>query len=147
MEKSGKRIGIGMAAALLLAGITTGARAQAVPSGGLSSFGGESRGITEFKGKVVCVGCSLEEVQAAHPDQHGFHQLSHRKGQVVMEVDTVSEPQVWSYFALPPRIAVRGEDKLFEKLTVEKNLFKEVDVTGLLRNMRTLDMFGVTVKG
>jgi hypothetical protein len=147
MAKFGKRIGIGMTTALLLAGMTTGTPAQAVPSAGPSSFGGESRGITEFTGKVICVGCTLKEVQAAHPDQQDFSQLSHRKGQVVMEVHTKREPQVWSYFALPPRIAVRCKDELFEKLTAEKNLFKEVEVTGLLRNMRTLDIFDVTVKG
>ena len=147
MAKSGKRMGIGMVAALLLVGMTTGARAQIAPGGGLSSFGGESPGIAQFKGKVVCVGCSLEEVQEAHPDQYDFYQLSHRKGQVVMEVKTVSDPAVWSDFAFPPLIWARGKDELFEKLTAEKNLFKEVEITGLLRNSRTLDMFGVTVKG
>jgi hypothetical protein len=146
MAKSGKRIGIGVAAALLLAGITTGARAQ-VPVGGLSSFGGELRGVTQFEGKVVCGGCSLAEVQQAHPNQHGFYQLSHRTGQVVIQIDTVSDLQAWSYFASPPRIWVRGKDKLFEQLTAEKNLFKEVEIIGLLRNTRTLDLFGVTVKG
>jgi hypothetical protein len=147
MAKFGKRMGIGIATALLLASMTTGTRAQAVSSAGLSSFGGESRGITEFTGKVICVGCTLQEVQAAHPDQQDFYQLSHRQGQVVMEVQTKHEPQVWSYFALPPRISVRCKDELFAKLTAEKNLFKEVEVTGLLRNMRTLDMVDVAVKG
>ena len=146
MAKFGNRIGIGIATALLLAGMTTGAHAQTAP-GPLSSVGGEGRGITEFTGKVICVGCTLKEVQAAHPDQQDFYQLTHRKGQVVMEVQTKSEPQVWSYFALPPRLAVRCKDELFEKLTAEQNLFKEVEVTGLLRNMRTLDMVDVTVKG
>ena len=147
MTTLGKRIGIGIATALLLASMTTGTRAQAVSSAGLSSFGGESRGITEFTGKVICVGCTLKEVQEAHPDQQDFYQLTHRQGQVVMEVQTKREPQVWSYFALPPRLAVRCQDELFAQLTAEKNLFKEVEVTGLLRNMRTLDMFDVTVKG
>jgi hypothetical protein len=147
MTNSGRRIGSGVAAVLLLAGITTGARAQVVPGGAFSSFGGELRGVAQFEGKVVCVGCSLAEVQKAYPNQHDFYQLSHRKGQVVIEMGTVSDPQVWSYFASPPRIWVRGADQLFEKLTAEKNLFKEVEITGLLRNTRTLDMFGVTVKG
>jgi hypothetical protein len=133
-----------MVTALLLAGVTAGARAQ-VP-GGVSSFGGESRGVTQFEGKVVCVGCSLDEVQRAQPEQQALYQLCHRKEQVVMAVDTVSEPQVWSSFALPPRVLVRCKDELFETLTAEQNLFKAVEITGLLRNTRTLDMFGVTVK-
>jgi len=147
MAKLGKRIGIGLTTALLLAGMTTGTHAQAVPSAGLSAFGGEARGLTAFTGKVICVGCTLTEVQAAHPEQRDFYQLTHRRGQVVMEVQTKREPQVWSYFALPPRLAVRCQDELFAKLTAEQNLFKEVAVTGLLRNMRTLDMYDVTVKG
>jgi hypothetical protein len=40
---------------------------------------------------------------------------------------------------------VRAEDKLFQQLTAEQNLFKEVEVIGLLRNTRTLDMFSVKV--
>ena len=147
MAKLGKRIGIGVAAALLLVSMTTGARAQVVPGGGLGSFGGESRGTTLLMGKVVCAGCSLEEVQKAHPNQYNFYQLTHRKGQVVMAVETVSDPQVWSDFAFPPRIWVRGQDEIFAQLTDEQNLFKEVEITGLLSNARTLDMFGVTVNG
>src|SRR5215510_14595702 len=107
-----KRIGFNVAAALLLAGLTTSAHGQ-VPGGGFSPFGGESRGMTQFAGKVVCVGCSLEEVQKAHPNQHDLYLLRHRLGQVVMELDTVSERPLWSYLAWPPRLWVRADDKLF----------------------------------
>ncbi len=64
-----------------------------------------------------------------------------------MEVKSASDPEVWSYFAWPPHIWVRAADKLFEQLTAEKNLFKEVEITGLLRDTRDLDMFSVTFKG
>jgi hypothetical protein len=33
------------------------------------------------------------------------------------------------------------------QLTAEENLFKEVELTGLLRPSRTLDLFAVTVHG
>jgi hypothetical protein len=63
-----------------------------------------------------------------------------------MEV-SIDDPQLWSYFAWPQQIRVRAEDKLFRQLAAEQNLFKEVEVTGLLRNTRTLDMFSVKVSG
>jgi hypothetical protein len=146
MTTFSKRISINVAVALLVAGLTTSAHGQ-VPGGGFSPFGGESRGMTQFAGKVVCVGCSLEEVQKAHPHQHDLYLLRHRQGQVVMEVDTVSERPLWSYLAWPPRLWVRADDKLFAQLTAEKNLFKEIGITGLLRNTRTLDVFDIIVRG
>jgi len=144
MTTLSKRISINLAAALLVAGLTTSVHGQ-VPSaaGGFS----ESRGITQFAGKVICAGCSLEEVQQAHPHQHDLYLLRHRQGQVVMEVDTVNERSLWSYLTWPPRLWVRASDKLFALLTAEQNLFKEVEITGLLRNTSILDVFDVTVKG
>jgi len=76
-----------------------------------------------------------------------FTNLTHNQERVVMEVSQIDDPQLWSYFAWPPQIRVRVEDKLFRQLTAEQNLFKEVEVTGLLRNTRTLDMFSVKVSG
>jgi hypothetical protein len=42
---------------------------------------------------------------------------------------------------------VRAAHQLFAQLTAEQNLFKEVKITGLLRNTRTVDVFAVTVRG
>ncbi len=146
MATFSKRISINVAVALLLAGLTSSAHSQ-VAGGGLSSFGGESRGTVQFAGKVVCVGCSLEDVQQAHPHQHDLYLLRHRQGQVVMEVETVNEQPLWNSLAWPPQLWVRAADQLFAQLTAEQNLFKEVEITGLLRNTRTFDVFDVTVRG
>ena len=127
--------------------VMTGSQGHRFLVGGLSSFGEESSGMTQLAGKVVCVGCSLEEVRQAHPHLHDLYLLRHRQGQVVMEVDTVSERPLWSYLAWPPRLWVRADDKLFAQLTAEKNLFKEIGITGLLRNTRTLDVFDIIVRG
>ena len=78
MTTFGKRLGVSITAALVLAGLTTGAHGQA-PGGGVSSFGGEARGITRFVGKVVCVGCIVKEVQKAQPNQHDLYLLRHRQ--------------------------------------------------------------------
>ena len=145
MTTFSKRISINVTVALLVAGLTTSARSQ-VAGGGLSSLGGESRGTVQFAGKVVCVGCSLEDVRQAHPHQHDLYLLRHKQGQVVMEVETVNEQPLWNSLAWPPRLWVRAADQLFAQLTAEQNLFKEVKIMGLLRNTRTFDVFDVTVR-
>jgi hypothetical protein len=140
-----KRITIGMAAALLLAGVTNGARGQ-VASGGLSAFGGESRSMTILRGNVLCAGCNLDEVQKGQPNRHHLYQLTHKQGQVVMEVKTVNGSEMWAS-PLSPRFWVRANDSVFQQLTAEENLTKEVEITAILRNSGTLDIATVTING
>ena len=139
-----KNITLGMVAALLLAGITTGA--QGFAPGGLSSFGGGGRGMTILKGSVLCAACDLDEVQKAQPDAHHLYQLTHKQGQVVMQVRTVNGSDMWES-PLSPRFSVRAKDSVFQQLTAEENLMKEVEITGILGNTRTLDIFAVTISG
>ena len=145
MRTFGKTIRTGMAAALLLAGITTGVQGQV--AGGVGSFGGGGRGMMKIRGNVVCAGCSLEEARKAQPNEHQLYELIHRRGQVVMKVSSVDDAQMWGHFIWPPWISVRAKDRVFQQLTAEENLFKEVEITGLLNNSRTLDIFSVTISG
>jgi len=65
-----------------------------------------------------------------------------------MKVDTINERARWEgILGLSHQLAVRAQDRLFQKLTAEENLFKEVEITGLLRNTRTLDIGDVTILG
>lgn len=141
MAALGKILGIGAAAVLLLAATTPVALGQAV--GGGSSFGGGSRGFIKIKGKVICAGCTLDEVRAAQPNSHDLYELTHRRGQMVMEVNEVNNSGMWD-LAWPPRLAVRSRDSLFNQLIAEENMFKEVQITGVVRSTRTLDIFEVT---
>src|SRR5262245_34852376 len=146
MATVGKTIRTSLGATLLLAGVTTSAWGQ-VGGGGLP-FGGELRGITQLRGSVVCVGCSLEEVQAARPYLTGLYEFRHAQERVVMEVDTINERARWEdILGLSHRIVVRAPDRLFQRLTAEENLFREVEIVGLLRNTRTLDIGNVTIFG
>jgi len=140
-----KRITIGMMAALLLAGVTNGARGQ-VAGGGLSAFGGEGKGMTIIRGNVVCAGCTLDEVQKAQPHKPHLYQLTHKQGQVVMQVRMVNGSEIWES-PLSPRFTVRSKDSVFQQLTAEENLMKEVEITGILRNTGTLDIATVTISG
>jgi hypothetical protein len=133
-----------MAATLLLAGITTGAQGF-VPGGGASGFGMGS-GMAIIKGQVLCAGCNLEEVRKAQPDTHHLYQLTHKQGQVVMQVRSVNGSAMWD-LPWPPRLAVRAKDEVFQQLSAEENLMKDVEITGILRHTRTLDIFAVTISG
>ncbi len=143
MTTLGKTTRAGIVTVGMLIGITTGAKGQ-VAVGGIP-FGGETRGIVQIKGKVVCVECGLDQARKARPGENHLYQLAHRRGQVVLEAGWVNESQRWSNFA-SPRIWLRGEDSLFEKLAAEENLFKEVEITGVLSHSGTLDVSRVMIR-
>lgn len=125
-----------------------------VPGGGLGSLGGELRGMTQFTGHVVCVDCSLQEAREAHPQLTNLYQLIHvdpEQSQVVMQVETFSDPAErmrWeSVVGLSHQLQMRTTDDVFQALTAEENLFKELTVTGLLRSTRVMDVNSVRVSG
>ncbi len=84
MATSGKTIRMGVAATLLLAGGTVGARGG-VTEGGFS-FGTEGVGVMQIKGNVICAECSLAEARQAWPDRHDLYQLTCKQGRMVMRV-------------------------------------------------------------
>ncbi|HJY81487.1 MAG TPA: hypothetical protein VKK81_10450 [Candidatus Binatia bacterium] len=63
---------------------------------------------------------------------------------MVIKVNEVNDFR-WSYLNSSRRLWVRAKDSVFQQLTAEENLMKEVEITGL--NARTLDIFAVTVHG
>jgi hypothetical protein len=140
-----KMIRTGMAAALLLAGIAP--SVQGFATGGSSGFGASGRRLTILKGNVLCADCNLEEVRQTQPNRHQLYQLRHKRGQVVMRVRTVDNTPTWRYFTWPAEIHVRAKDSLFQRLTAEENLSKEVEITGLFSTTGALDIFAVTVSG
>lgn len=146
MATFSKTLGIGVVAALMLASIAVGARGQ-VPGGGAGSFGGEGRALMQIRGKVVCAACRLDEVREAQPNAHRLYQLSYKQGQIVMQVTAVNESVRFDALAWPPRLWVRATESLLQQLSAEENLFREVEITGLLNNTRTLDIFAVTIHG
>ena len=131
-----------LAAALLLAGITTAAHGFA--PGGMAPFGGGSRSMTLIKGNVLCADCELTEVSKAQPGLRHLYQLTHKQGQVVLQVKTINGSGLWEA-PLSPLFAVRAKDSVFGQLTAEENLMKEVEIAGITRNTRTLDIATVTV--
>ena len=140
-----KTLRTGIAATLLLAGITVGAHGDV---GGISSsFGPPGSGSVQIRGKVLCTSCSLDEVRRTQPYELGLYQLSHKQGQLVMQVNWGSAAARWHRVVWPPRVWVRGEASLMQQLSAEANLFKELEIQGMLSNTRTLDITSLTYSG
>ena len=140
-----KTLRAGLAVTLFLAGLTAGAQGDIGAAG--SSFGPGSADSVQIRGTVLCAACSLEEVRRTQPRDLVLYQLSHKQGQLVMRISWVSNPTRWQRVVWPPRLWVRGEDSLVQQLSTEANLFKEMEIQGILSNMRTLDLTSITLSG
>lgn len=117
--------------------------------GGLTgSVGGESRSMIQLKGNLVCAQCSLDEVRHGQPSKAStLYQLTHQSGQVVIDISRVDDTSRWNTLLGPHRLSVRAHEQTFKTLMAEENMFKEVEITGMLRNTRTFDVANVTVNG
>ena len=137
-----KALRTSMTATLLLAGITVGAQGDIGAVG--SSFGPDGAGTVQIRGKVLCLACSLDEVRRTQPSEPALYQLSYKQGQLVMQVNWVSTTTRWQRVVWPPRVWVRGEPGLMQQLSAEANLFKDIEMTGILSNTRTFDITSFT---
>src|SRR5215470_1255655 len=90
-----KMMRTGAAATLLLVGIATGTHAFSGVGGGATGLGGGGRYALRLTAKVVCTGCSLDEVRKAQPELYHLYQFTHKKGQVVVEVTAVNDSTRW----------------------------------------------------
>jgi hypothetical protein len=112
--------------------------------------------VTALNGRVICLQCDIDDVEAAHPDLRRLYQVHHRDGQFVMQVGVLERPPLdssmlgftesseahrWTSIAgLADRIHVRAPDEILRQLTSEENLNKRFAMGGLLRPTRTYDV-------
>ena len=131
-----------IAIALLLTSLTAGARSDI--GGSSQGFGPGGGDTVKIRGNVVCAGCSLEEMRNANPREYPFYyQFTHKHGRLVMHVNWISNSARWARVAWPPRLWVRGKEEVIQQLGAEANLFKDIEITALLSNTRTLDIIDV----
>jgi hypothetical protein len=136
----GKTLRVGVPTALLLGGLALGAQGFVSPGVG-GSFGGESRGVLQISGTIFCAECDLAEVShAPQPVEGKLYQLTHRQGQLVMDITALNGAPRWSTHLGLQQLSVRAKDSVFAQLTAEENMFKTVELTGMLRTTRTLDI-------
>jgi len=147
MATFGRMLKTGVTATCLLAGVVTGAHAFGGVGGTATGIGGGGRYALRITGRIVCTNCSLDEVHKAQPNLYHLYQLTHKNGQAVVEVNTVNNSTRWGTLTWPPRLWVRAQDKVLQQLIAEKNLSKDVEITGILSNSRTFDVLDLEVQG
>ena len=131
-----KRIGIGVL--VLFATSTTGAL-------GYVGLRGEWMGMTTVRARIVCEDCSLDEIKKVYTPKYGkLMQFTHKNGQVVVEITWINDHSVWMYL-LRPNTRVRAHPKVFQLLMAEENMFKEVQLTGIVRKSYIFDVAEVLV--
>jgi hypothetical protein len=73
-----------------------------------------------------------------------LYQLTHGEKRAVLKVEWVNERAWWdSIVGLSHRIQARGAESVLQKLWAEENLFEDLEVIGLLRTTRVLDIHDV----
>jgi hypothetical protein len=141
MTAFGRTIRLGVVTALTLGSIT--ASVQAFTSGAVLNH---LEGV-RLKGIIACAECSLSELRAAQPDNHRLVQLTREQEEVVIEVKWVSDTLWWNHLTAP-QLRVQSGDGVFERLTAEENLFKEIEITGIpYSSSQTLRISTVTIHG
>ena len=133
---------------VLLAGLSPGVWAQAGGGGAPNPSGmlGNLNTLTRIQGAVVCVGCSLEEAQRVQAASSRLYELRNARSTAILRVDEVDDAARWASITLGHRLHVRTATVLWQQLTAEENLFKEVEITGLLSSGRSLDVSGVAAR-
>jgi hypothetical protein len=148
---SGKNLGIGLAVFLFVAGMTT----QVQGFGGADSgcvhggVGGSVRSMIQFTGTIMCVDCDLADLEQIRPGIEGnFYQLNYEGQQLVINITKVAgQENGWRAIVWPPNLYIRTKPSTFQKLVAEENLFKTIEVTGLVRGTRRLDIMDIVIQG
>jgi len=147
MATFGTTIKKAVVAVLPLIGIATTALGFGPGGVGPGLGGTRGAGMTLITGKVLCAQCSLEEVRQSQPELEKLYQLTGAQGHVVMQFRSVNGPEVWR-FPGPPQFSVRSKASVFQQLTTEEHLLKDVEITSVLsKDARNLDIFDVTILG
>ena len=140
------KIGVaGLGTALLMALVSPCAWGQ-VPNFPVAPFQNLNV-LTRIKGAVVCVDCTLEEVQRERAAAGRLYELHSARGEAVLRVDDVDDAARWASVTLGRTLTVRAPAPVLEELTAEENLFKPLEITALLSSNRTLDVSQVKVLG
>jgi len=149
-----ERLSLGMAVALFVLYSETFSLALG-QEGGIGSFGGELRGPTRVTGRILCVTCTVKEVQDASAEHvPSLYVFTNGTQQAVFQVTAVgktlsgedaSQLAYWrAVTGLSKKVVLRMKKEWWESLVAEENLEREVELTGLLRSTGTFDVAVIT---
>ncbi|MGH7962938.1 MAG: hypothetical protein ACRERD_14095, partial [Candidatus Binatia bacterium] len=148
--------------ALLFVGLATNAQ----------GFEEDARALVVIKGEILCMDCKMEELmktqeqkeksgQIAEEESGKFLELRHDKGQLIISraeseggeqetkltQDFDNKQQIQNRVGLSEHIRLRAEEPVLRHLASEAHLHKELEIKGLLRNDRTMDVGSIKVAG
>ena len=151
MAQLGKKFTAGILGALMLGVTTPGAWAEqgagAVPGAGTASNpAGQLEREISVKGRIVCVGCILEDVRKQQPQAQSLYQLTHQHGRIVMQIDEVDDLRQWQRDTLSNTLHIRAADDVLSQLTDEQTVQKEVKLAGRLGSDHVLDITGIVIQ-
>ena len=144
MTRSFRTTITGLAAALMLTGITVSAHGFTGLSPWQTGIPGR---LIQLRGTVVCTGCTLAEARRLQHDTYGNHlyQVTSPQGRLVLNLQAVSNPR-WFDDVTLPQFSLRGEEGVLQPLSAPESQAKEVELTGLLTKPRTLDVSAVVIQ-
>jgi hypothetical protein len=110
--------------------------------------------VYQVQGKVLCVNCTVQEVQKASP-QHLSDLYTLKKGaqKAVFQVTEIRNAASgresllgrWEAItSLTRRLTLRADESVWRKLTAPENQRREVQLIGLLQNTGTFDVAELT---
>lgn len=114
----------GLRVALALTFITL--SVEGIPAA--STLHGPGQNWVHIQGKLLCTACTVQELRTTlpAPTPH-LYQLNHRLGPSVIEAQPGKDPLPYQ------RLWLRGANQLSHFLAAEENMFKHIEVSGLLR--------------
>lgn len=136
-----------LVAMLLLAGNPVVTDSVFAFTGGHRAFFGLEPRTMRIKGKVFCTDCDVNTVRKEQSAGPRLYQFVYHQGNMVMQVEWISNPLRWNRIVWPARIWLRGSDELLHKLAAGENQRKEVEIVGFLSNSRTFDIAEVNIHG
>ena len=101
--------------------------------------------------EIGAIHCRLEEVRKTSPESGSLYEFTWaapggQEDTFVMKVEWLSEPKRWEAIAgLSHSLIVRASDDVFQQLTAEKNRLQKIELIGLLRSDRIMDIAAVNV--
>jgi hypothetical protein len=154
MQPFGKLIGASVLGLTLLVSSESEILARGVGGAGPGAFGGVLRGAYQIQGKVMCSGCSVQDVQKASATHlHGLYVLKNKGQQVVLQIIQIrntasgrdSRLGRWeAIVGMTNQVSVRAEPDVWSQLIATKHQHQEVQLTGLLQSTGTFDVSELT---
>jgi hypothetical protein len=151
MDKLGNKFTAGILGALVLGVSTPGVwaeqGAQDVPGAGIASTPADrlEREIS-LRGRILCLGCSLEDAQKQQPQAHSLYQVTHQQGRMVIQIDEVDDLRRWQRDIMSHNLHIRAAADVLSQLTDEQTVQKEVELAGRLGSDHVLDVTGILIR-